>query len=373
MAEKLSTANQETQAAVIADARQAGLIYTTDERPGLTRCRSGKAFIYVKPDGKRVTDDQVLARIRALVIPPAWEEVWICPSERGHLQATGRDARGRKQYRYHAKWREHRDDNKFQHMVAFAKALPKIRRRVKRDLQKPGLPREKVLATVLKLLETTLIRVGNDEYARTNQSFGLTTLRNQHVKVTKESIHFRFRGKSGKDHEISLRDRQLARIVKRCQDMPGQELLAYEDEKGQPRDVRSEDVNEYLHSITGDHFTAKDYRTWAGTVLAAIALREFQEVTSETQAKKNAVLAVEAVARMLGNTPAVCRKCYVHPTILDSYFEGQTIATLTKNVAVKIDRSLSQLKPEEASVLVLLQRRLKSNKRRLSAAKGGKP
>ncbi len=357
-----------TTASVIADARSAGLTYARDDRPGLTRQPAGKNFVYLAADGRRVKDESILGRIKSLVIPPAWTDVWICPSEKGHIQATGRDARGRKQYRYHPKWRRHRDGNKFEHMVAFAKVLPKVRRRVRRDLKRPGMPREKVLATVLKLLETTLIRVGNDEYARTNQSYGLTTIRNHHVKVTREAVTFRFKGKSGKEHEINLPDRQLARIVKHCQDMPGQELFGYVDEDGHARDIGSQDVNDYLRRITGSDFTAKDYRTWAGTVLAAIALREFQEVTSETQAKKNVVLAVESVARMLGNTPAVCRKCYVHPAILDSYFEGDTIATLRSSVAGKIDKELSQLKPEEASVLVLLQRRLKNSRRRLSAS-----
>ncbi|MEN3941947.1 hypothetical protein WJU23_11680 [Prosthecobacter sp. SYSU 5D2] len=368
MEAKSSTADQKALSAEKADAREAGLSYTTDRRPGLTRRKLGDSFVYLDAGGKRITDEGVLSRIRALVLPPAWTDVWICPSEKGHLQATGRDARGRKQYHYHPKWREHRDGNKFQHMVDFARALPKIRRQIKKDLEKPGLPRVKVLATVLKLLETTLIRVGNDEYARTNKSYGLTTMHNKHVKISREGIRFQFRGKSGKEHEISLRDRQLARIVKHCQDLPGQELFGYQDEDGQTRDVGSEDVNRYLREITGQDFTAKDYRTWAGTVLAAIALREFEEVTSEKEAKKNVVIAVEAVSRMLGNTPAVCRKCYVHPAILDSYFEGQTIATLTKSIAVKIDRSLSRLKPEEASVLVLLQRRLKGSRRKLSAS-----
>ena len=365
MAQKLPAAKPAAMPEAHA-AQEAGLRYSCDARPGLSRQKSGEGFIYLRPDGKRVSDAVILRRIRSLVIPPAWTEVWICPTANGHIQATGRDARGRKQYRYHPRWREHRDENKFEHMVAFAKALPKIRRRVQRDLKRRGMPREKILAAVLRLLETTLIRVGNDEYARTNRSYGLTTIHNRHVKVTRETLRFQFRGKSGKSHEISLRDRHLARIVKRCQDMPGQELLAYEDESGQPRDVSSEDVNDYLRQISRGDFSAKDYRTWAGTVLAALALREFEEVTSQNQAKKNIVLAVESVARMLGNTPAVCRKCYVHPAILESYFEGQTIATLRTEVAGKIDRVLSRLKPEEASVLVLLQQRLKSSRRRLS-------
>lgn len=351
-------------------ARKAGLHYVSDKRPGISRHRRNDVFYYTDAGGRRIRDQATLNRLRSLAIPPAWTEVWISPDAQGHIQATGRDARGRKQYRYHPDWRQHRDENKFEHMVAFARVLPRIRRRVQRDLKQRGMPRPKVLAAVLRLLETTLIRVGNDEYARANRSYGLTTIRNKHVEVRGTSVMFQFRGKSGKDHAVQLKDRKLARIVKRCQDMPGQELLAYEDETGQIRDVRSEDVNDYLREISGGDFSAKDYRTWAGTVLAAIALREFEEVTSQVQARKNIVQAVEAVARMLGNTPAVCRKCYVHPAILDSYFEGQTIATLRRNVAGKIDRRLSRLTPEEASVLVLLQHRLKQSKRRLSATNG---
>ena len=365
MAAKLSTTDRSIADAD--DARRAGLTYSSDEQPGLGRRKAGRNFIYLDSSGRRVSRKEVLARVAGLVIPPAWTDVWICPSEHGHIQATGRDARGRKQYRYHARWREHRDGNKFQHIVAFARALPKIRRRIKRDLKRRGMPREKVLATLLRLLEITLIRVGNDEYAQANQSYGLTTIHNRHVKVKGESIRFNFRGKSGKDHEISVNDRQLARIVRQCQDMPGQELFAYLDENGRHCDVGSVDVNDYLRSIAGNGFTAKDYRTWAGTVLAAIALREFEEVSSQAQAKKNVVQAVEAVARMLGNTPAVCRKCYVHPAILESYFEGQTIQTLRTKVAGKIDKELSQLKPEEASVMVLLQRRLQAGKGQVSA------
>lgn len=356
----------------VQDARAAGLLYSSDARAGLQRKPAAKGFVYTDAQGKPVKDEETLGRLRSLVIPPAWTDVWICPKAHGHLQASGRDARGRKQYRYHPRWREHRDENKFEHMVAFARALPRIRRRVQRDLGRPAMSREKVLAAVLRLLETTLIRVGNDEYARTNQSYGLTTIRNRHVKVSGGNIRFSFRGKSGKEHAISLKDRRLARIVKHCQDMPGQELFGYYDDSGRMHDVTSGEVNDYLRDISGGDFSAKDYRTWAGTVLAAIALKEFEEVTSQTQAKKNIVLAVEAVARMLGNTPAVCRKCYVHPAILDSYFEGQTIATLRTQVAGKIDKELSKLKPEEASVLILLQQRLKRSRRKLSATASGK-
>ncbi len=340
------------------EAREAGLRYSSDSNPGIERCKRGGGFTYQTAAGARLKDEEALKRIRRLAIPPAWTQVWICPYENGHIQATGRDARGRKQYRYHPDWRQQRDSNKFDRIVAFAHVLPRIRRRTKRDLARRGLPREKVLATVVRLLESTLIRVGNDEYARENDSYGLTTMRNHHAKVVGTQIRFSFRGKSAKKHEISLRDPQLARIVKKCQEMPGQELFAYEDENGRPRDVSSQDVNEYLRGIGGDEFTAKDFRTWAGTVLAARALREFEAIAHQRQAKKNIVTAIEAVARMLGNTPAVCRKCYVHPEVLDSYLAGETIATIRQRAASKVDRSLSQLRPEEAAVLVLIQRGL---------------
>lgn len=343
-----------------AEAREAGLRYTTDEQPGIHRHTKGARVTYTGVDGKAVKDPETLARIKSLVIPPAWTDVWICRHENGHLQATGRDARGRKQYRYHPRWRQQRDDNKFHRMTAFARALPRLRRKLKHDLTLRGMPREKVLATVVRLLEATLIRVGNDEYAKQNGSYGLTTMHGKHVKVSGAKIGFAFRGKSGKQHEISVSDPKLARIVQKCQDMPGQDLFVYE-EAGQIRDVTSQDVNNYLREITGAEFTAKDFRTWAGTVLAAMALQEFEAVSSQAQAKKNVVMAIEAVARMLGNTPAVCRKCYVHPMVLDSYLQGDTIATIEQRVSGKIDHALSRLKPEEAAVLVLLQRRLKQD------------
>ena len=352
-------------AALAAEAREAGLRYSTDSKPGITRKRRGQLFIYLGPDKRRAKDDATLARIKRLAIPPAWTEVWISLTENGHIQATGRDARGRKQYRYHADWRTQRDEAKFGRMVAFARALPRIRRRVSRDLARRGMPSEKVLATVVRLLETTLIRVGNDEYARDNKSYGLTTMRNHHARVNGTQICFTFRGKSAKRHEISLRDPQLARIVRRCQDIPGQELFTYEDESGESRDVTSQDVNIYLREISGDDFTAKDFRTWAGTVLAAIALREFEAVAHPSQAKKNIVAAIEAVAKALGNTPAVCRKCYVHPEVLESYLAGQTIATVRQRVAGKVDPSLSKLKPEEAAVLILLERRLRRSRTKI--------
>jgi DNA topoisomerase-1 len=360
MVARLSTVETTNLAAAFAeDAREAGLRYSNDARPGVRREMRGKNFVYFGSNGARIKDKDILARIRRLAIPPAWQNVWICAYENGHIQATGRDARGRKQYRYHADWRQRRDENKFDRMIAFAGALPRIRRRVQRDLTRRGMPREKALATVVRLLEATLIRVGNDEYARQNKSYGLTTMRNRHARVTGAEVRFNFRGKSGKHHEISVRDPQLARIVRRCQEMPGQELFGYEDELGGTHDVGSHDVNAYLREISGADLTAKDFRTWAGTVLAAIALREFEAVTHAAEAKKNVLTAIEAVAKMLGNTPAVCRKCYVHPEILDSYLAGDTIATIRQRAADKIDRSLARLKPEEAAVLVLIQERLR--------------
>lgn len=363
-------------AALAEEAGDAGLRYSSDSQPGIRREEvRGKNFVYLHPDGSRVKDEMTLARIKRLAIPPAWRDVWISPFQNGHVQATGRDARGRKQYRYHADWRRQRDENKFSRMITFARTLPRIRRRVKRDLALRGMPRDKVLATVVRLLEATLIRVGNDEYARRNASYGLTTMHNRHAHVAGTQIRFSFRGKSAKRHEISLRDSRLARIVRRCQDIPGQELFAYEDDEGQPRDVGSQDVNEYLRAVAGADFTAKDFRTWAGTVLAAIALREFEAVTHQAQAKRNVVTAIEAVARMLGNTPTVCRKCYVHPGILDSYLAGDTISTIRQRARGRIDRSLSRLKPEEAAVLVLLEGRLgkEISKRKARRAGRGQP
>jgi DNA topoisomerase-1 len=339
-------------------AKDAGLRYFNDDQPGIRRRRRGKNFVYLDRAGTVVRDDETLARINRLAIPPAWKEVWICPSSNGHLQATGRDARNRKQYRYHPRWREQRDQTKFERMISFAEALPVIRRRVQRDLALPGLPREKVLASVVRLLETTLIRVGNDEYARHNKSYGLTTMRDRHVTVRGHRIFFSFKGKSGKEHEIDIRDPQLARIVKRSQDLPGEELFAYQDEQGVVRDVTSQDVNDYLRDISGSDFTAKDFRTWSGTVLAATALREFEKATNQRQAKKNVVTAIEAVAKMLGNTPAVCRKCYVHPAILNAYLQGTTIAVLQQRMGRKLATSLRKLKPEEAAVLMLLREKL---------------
>jgi DNA topoisomerase-1 len=336
-------------------ARSAGLRYTTDRRPGIRRVRSGRSFRYITPEGK-VLRSRALRRIRGLVIPPAWTNVWICPDERGHLQATGRDARGRKQYRYHPRWREVRDETKYHRLIGFAQTLPTIRRRTEADLRRPGLSREKVLATVVRLLEKTLIRVGNDEYARENRSYGLTTMRDGHVEVTGARVRFSFRGKSGVEHEIDLNDRRLAQIVRKCRDIPGYDLFQYYDEKDEPHPIGSGDVNAYLKEITGEDYTSKDFRTWAGTVLAAQMLQELDTFHSESQAKKNIVRAVESVAAKLGNTKAVCRKCYIHPAILDSYIDGSMLKTVAQR-ARRAARNGS-LSAAEAAVLGLLQRRL---------------
>ena len=339
------------------DARSAGLHYTSDTRPGIRRKRAGKGFAYTDTDGRTIRDRTTLQRIRQLAIPPAWTDVWISPDPLGHLQATGRDARGRKQYRYHARWREVRDENKYGRMLDFAKALPRIRARTSEDLSKQGLPREKVLAAVVRLLEKTLIRVGNEEYARENNSFGLTTMRGRHVEVRGSRIGFRFRGKSGIEHEVHIVDRRLARVISRCGDLPGQDLFQYVAEDGTARPIDSEDVNAYIREISGEDFTAKDFRTWAGTVLAARALQEFAEFDSEAQAKKNVVQAIESVAKRLGNTRAICRKCYVHPAIIDAYLDGTTVQVVKDKVDQEL-RDLDDLTGEEAAVLALLRKRL---------------
>jgi DNA topoisomerase-1 len=309
-------------------AEEAGLRYVNDDRPGYRRRGNNGDFEYLDTEGKKIRDEQRLLRIRRLVIPPAWTHVWICPMPNGHLQASGRDARRRKQYRYHERWREIRDENKFDRLADFAKALPKIRRRIARDMRLPGLPREKVLATVVQLLERTFIRVGNEEYARENKSFGLTTIKNRHVKVKGAHLRFRFRGKSGRQHEVDVTDRRIAKIVSKCQDLPGQDLFQYVEQDDQVRDVTSQNVNDYLREITGADFTAKDFRTWAGTLLAAMALNMQEKFETNKQAKANVKTAICAVAELLGNTPAICRKCYVHPGIVGTYLSGKQIAGL---------------------------------------------
>lgn len=328
----------------------------SDARRGITRKRWGPHFRYFDSTGQPISDEKTLARIKSLAIPPAWTRVWISPIANGHLQATGRDAKGRKQSRYHARWREVRDENKYERMKIFGEWLPRIRERVEHDLALPGLPREKVLATIVRLLETTFMRVGNEEYARENHSYGLTTLHNKHVDVEGSTMHFKFRGKSGRPHSIDLSDRRLARIVKRCLDLPGYELFQYVDHEGQPRSVDAADVNEYLKEITGQPFTAKDFRTWAGSVLACSFLREFEAFGSETQARKNVVQAIKLVAERLGNTPAVCRKCYVHPVILERYFGGEMMRAVEKEVEGEIEKSPHELRREELDLLHLLEK-----------------
>ena len=353
----MTTALENAATAIPAEsAKAAGLRYTTDASPGIRRIRRGRAFTYVDAEGRRVRAAAELARIRSLVIPPAWGDVWICPDPRGHLQATGRDARGRKQYRYHPKWRVVRDETKYDRVIGFAKALPVIRRTTSGHLRRQGLPREKVLATVVQLLEKTLIRVGNDEYARSNRSYGLTTMRDGHVEVKGHRVRFSFRGKSGVEHEIDLNDRRLARIVRQCRDLPGYELFQYIDENGQRQTVGSEEVNAYLKDITGQDLTSKDFRTWAGTVLAAQLLREFEAFTSNAEAKRNILAAVEMVARRLGNTKAVCRKCYIHPAVFDAYMDGSMLETIAQR-ARKVSRAVDRLTAGEAAVLRLLKQR----------------
>jgi DNA topoisomerase-1 len=350
-------------------AKEAGLVYVSDESPGITRKKRGvKDFVYLDPRGKQVKDRETLDRIRMLAIPPAYRDVWICPNPRGHIQAVGRDDRGRKQYRYHEKWREVRDENKYGRMIDFAKALPLIRRTVAKHLKLKGLPRDKVLAAVVKVMEVTLIRVGNDEYAKNNKSYGLTTLQDRHAKFARGGrVKLEFRGKSGVEHEFEIEDPRLARIAKQCQDLPGQELFQYLDENGVAHDIGSGDVNDYLRQITGKDFTAKDFRTWAGTVLAATALQEIEKFDSAAQAKRNVVRAVESVAAKLGNTKAVCRKCYIHPEILNAYMEGSLVDHLAQRAA-NMARSLSKLRPEEAAVLTLLRSRLAVVKKQKAAA-----
>ena len=321
------------------DAASAGLRYVSDERtPGIRRLGSPGRFRYVRADGRKVSNAGDLARIKSLVIPPAWTDVWICADARGHLQATGRDARGRKQYRYHSRFRQMRDEVKYSRLPAFAQALRRIRRRTAADVRKAGLPRAKVLAAAVQLLEKTLIRIGNEEYARANGSIGLTTMRDRHAKVRGADVRFEFRGKSGKAHAVDLHDARLARIVKACRDLPGYELFQYVDELGARQTICSEDVNAYLREISGDDFTAKDFRTWAGTVLAAQALARLARFKSQTEAKRNVLRAIEGVASRLGNTKAVCRKAYIHPAIFAAYMDGRPMATDEAGVAAMIGR-----------------------------------
>ena len=345
-------------------AKAAGLRYVPDATPGISRLRAGKGFRY-RASGAAVRDQAVLARIKALAIPPAWERVWICPRADGHLQATGRDARGRKQYRYHERWREVRDETKFGRMLAFARALPRIRRRVRQDLGRAGLPREKVLATVVRLLETTRMRAGNEEYARENESYGLTTLRTRQVRVNGSTMEFRFRGKSGVWHDFALNDRTLAAVVRRMRDLPGYELFQYVDENGETRAVDAADVNAYLKDIAGEEFTSKDFRTWAGTVLAAQALH--------AGGKNGLSKAIEQVAQQLGNTSAVCRKCYIHPAVIDAYLDGSLGEVMTaRNAEACVKRLLSRPR-RRRSLVPLLKQSLRKLRRRGSHLAAASP
>jgi DNA topoisomerase-1 len=351
----------ETTSDPIAAAQLAGLRYTNDDQPGIRRRRQGRGFRYLDRDGTPVRDSAQLRRIRGLVIPPAWTDVWISPNPLGHLQATGRDARGRKQYRYHERWREVRDEAKYGRLADFAKALPKIRARVDDDLARPGIPRERVLATAVRILEETYMRIGNTEYARANGSFGLTTLLARHVDVDGSRIAFRFKGKSGKEHEVDVRDRRLARVIARLEQLPGQELFRYLDDTGELHTIGSEDVNDYLREISAEELTAKDFRTWAGTVIAARELAALGPAKSERMAKKRVTQAIDAVAARLGNTRAVCRQCYVHPGVIEAYAAGAIPPALRRADRVNKRRGLSS---HEQAVVEMLARAAKRAARR---------
>jgi DNA topoisomerase-1 len=350
---------QNAAADPVLSAKAAQLRYVSDRTPGIRRVRTGRSFRYIDSNGRVIRNRDILRRIQSLAIPPAWKDVWIAPSDNAHLQAVGRDARHRKQYRYHPRWREVRDETKYHRMIGFGKVLPRIRSRVSEDLRTTAVTREKVLATVVRLLETTHIRVGNEEYTKQNSSFGLTTLRDHHVHIHGPRIDFYFRGKSGVKHAISVQDAALARIVRQCRDLPGYELFQYVDSDGNPQTIDSADVNEYIREISGDDFSAKDFRTWAGTVLAAATLSRLTAFKTNAQAKKNLVKAIESVATDLGNTIAVCRKCYIHPAVIESYLDRSLPSGL------KATGSKRHLRAEEAAVLSFLRNRVKKT----SAAK----
>jgi DNA topoisomerase I len=356
-----SSVSEDTPADPQEAAENAGLTYVSDLEPGIRRkkCRSG--FGYFGVSGTKIHDKAILKRIRKLAIPPAWTDVWICPQADGHIQAVGRDAKGRKQYRYHPRWREVRDEAKYDRLPSFAAALPLLRRRVARDLAEPVLSMSKVVAAVVQLLEKTLIRVGNEEYARSNRSFGLTTLESAHARITGSTVRFRFRGKSGKFHDISLSDARLARIVRRCQELPGRPLFQYLDDEGGTHDVGSADVNEYLREVMGQDFTAKDFRTWAGTVLAAQKLCAMESATSATTAKQNVLAAIDQVAESLGNTRAVCRKCYIHPAVVDEYVDGHLLEALPAHAMGRARHTSYGLSRAERAVASLLRRRARRN------------
>lgn len=336
-------------------AAHAGLRYVTDGANGITRKRVGTGWAYYLPNGKRIVNSEIRRRLNALAIPPAWTDVWICPDPDGHIQATARDARGRKQYRYHAQYREARDQSKFRRMLEFSEVLPRLRERIERDLRSDDLSRKQLLATVVRLLDKTLIRVGNDEYVRENRSYGLTTLRRRHVRVDGTVLRFSFRGKSGIEHSIAVTDSRLAGIVQRCQDLPGQELFQYRDAAGKRQSISSDDVNIYLRELSGRDITAKDFRTWGGTMLAAMELRGMGPAVSRREADRNIIAAIDAVAERLGNTRAVCRKYYVHPALLRAYLMGRVVPTPPAARRSRQRRPGAALRRDEVLVLQFLQ------------------
>jgi DNA topoisomerase I len=342
----------------VAAARAARLRHVSDDGPGITRHKARHGFDYRDLHGELIGDMETLSRIKSLAIPPAWTGVWICPWSNGHIQATGRDARGRKQYRYHPRWRETRDETKYHRMLVFSRALPRIRAQVERDLRHRGLPRARVLAAIVRLMELTLFRVGNQEYSKANHSFGLTTLRNRHAEISGDQIRLSFRGKSGVRQEGFITDRRLARIIKNCQDLPGYELFQYVDEDGSRHTVDSADVNDYLREISGEDITAKDFRTWAGTHLAAMALQELSLLDEKTAPKSTIVRAVERVAKHLGNTAAVCRKCYIHPAIFEGYLDGTLLRTLAARTRAYMTKNIEGMSAEEAAVVAFLRLRI---------------
>lgn len=335
-----------------------GLRYIADDAPGISRRRRGRGFSYHDPDGKLIEPGRKRDRLEALVIPPAWQDVWISPSPNGHILATGRDDKGRKQYIYHPRWIEQREEAKFDRVLAFGRVLQDVREAVDRDMRRRGLIKPRVVATVVNLLETTLIRIGNPEYARANKSYGLTTLKSRHVDVAGDRLRFQFKGKSGKDVDLDVKDQRLARAVRQIQELPGQAIFQYVDDDGERQTVSSSDVNDYLRTTTGDDFTAKDFRTWAGTVLAAWSLHEFAEFDDDAAAKRNITQAIKRVARRLGNTPTVCRQSYVHPEVLNAYLDGTLVQVLQDRVERELVGRLQRLRPEEAAVLAFLQKRL---------------
>ena len=338
-------------------ARRAGLRYVTDGVDGIRRQRSGKGWIYFHPGGRRITDQGVTRRLNSLAIPPAWTDVWICPDPDGHIQATARDARGRKQYRYHAQYREARDRSKFKRMLEFSEVLPRLRERIERDLRSKDLSRRQLLATVVRLLDRTLIRVGNDEYMRDNRSYGLTTLRRRHLTIDGSMLRFSFRGKSGVEHSIAVADPRLARIIQRCRSLPGEELFQYRDSSGRRHLISSDDVNDYLKEISGRDISAKDFRTWGGTMLAAVELRRRGEGSSRRETERNIIAAIDAVAQRLGNTRAVCRKYYVHPALIDAYRMGDLVPAAPAGGKARQRRGAA-LRRDEVLVLQFLQERL---------------